>query len=245
MITYGPGTQPVAPHAPAQPAAHGTLQQAITAFGNRARTQRDRWSGAIVRTPEWEAFLRQRGLLGGIQNSHGPATGGKAPMPGGAKPNPGAGGPAGVDPGFGGPIDPRDGQYQAEVGQAAFDRDRGIADVDAQRQTLASQYNRGSADILTGFNRNRYDSNAELAHRGIVRSGEYQRRGADREMDRIRQQSQLENDFGSGAQARLAARLAEINQAYNLSSQGALSSAMDRYKQMYPASPLIAAGMGS
>lgn len=137
-------------------------------------------------------------------------------------------------------IDPRDGDYQNQVGQYAFDRDRALADLEARRSTLPSLYNRGFADIRRSYDRDRYDSNAELARRGIIRSGEYQRRGADRAMQNARLTADLDTQYGTGAQRDIAAKLADINQQYNVQQAGALAAAKDRYAQRYPASTYIA-----
>ncbi len=120
--------------------------------------------------------------------------------------------------------DPRDSQYQTEVGQAAFDRDRATFEQEYQRAQLPSLYNRGAADIRTSYDRNRYDSNAELARRGIIRSGEYQRRGADRLIEQTRQTADLDRQYGSGAQSQIAQRLADINAQYQLSQAYIYSS---------------------
>lgn len=138
-------------------------------------------------------------------------------------------------------IDPRDGQYQRESAQFAFDRDNAVNAAEAERQRLPALYNRGLADIRTGYNRDRYDSNAELASRGIIRSGEYQRRGADRLIQQANQTSALDQQYGSGAQAGIAARLAQIQQQYSLNQANALLAAKERYQQMYPASSYIGA----
>lgn len=138
-------------------------------------------------------------------------------------------------------IDPRDGTYQRESAQFAFDRDNAVNTAEAERQRLPSLYNRGLADIRTGYNRDRYDSNAELASRGIIRSGEYQRRGADRLIQQANQTSALDQQYGSGAQAGIAARLAQIQQQYSLNQANALLAAKERYQQMYPASSYIGA----
>lgn len=137
-------------------------------------------------------------------------------------------------------IDPRDGEYQNQVGQYAFERDKNLAEQNAERAKLPSLYNRGAADIRTAYTRNQYDSNAELAARGIIRSGEFQKRGADRLITQASQQADLDRQYGTGAQAAIAARLAQINQQYELSAAQALQAAKDRYAQKYPASTYIA-----
>lgn len=199
-------------------------------------------------TAAWANYLRQHGYGQQTANDHGPVTGPKQP--------PGGGGPAASGPppkpttppqhGYEWTLlngawvqkrvetDPRDGEYQARLAHAAAEKQRGLNQIDADRATFASMYNRGAQDIRTGFDRSRYDSNADLASRGIVRSGEYQRRGADREMGRIRQVADLENQYGTGAHSRLASRLNDINQSYALTEQSELASAMERYKQRYP-----------
>lgn len=136
-------------------------------------------------------------------------------------------------------IDPRDGSYQSELARYAYDRDRSIAEINAERTRLPSLYNRGAADIRTAYNRDRYDSNANLAARGIIRSGEYQRRGADRQITQVRQTADLDRQYGSGAQSALTARLNDINTQYNLNSQSALQNARDRYASNNPASTYI------
>jgi hypothetical protein len=166
-----------------------------------------------------------------------PKPGAAAPGTGVASAQPGV--PAPADPAA---IDPRDPDYQREVGQAAFERDRDIAEQERQRTTLASQYNRGVADMRTAYDRDRYDSNADLARRGIVRSGEYQKRGADRLMQQTRTAAGLEQTYGTGAQSQIAATLANINQQYALRQQAALSAAKQRYAQNYVASPYVMGG---
>ena len=165
-----------------------------------------------------------------LSNGQVVKTGQTTGMPAGATPP--AVGPVAAAPS----IDPRDGAYQNEMGRYAFERTNAINEQEARRQTLPSLYNRGAADLLTNYNRDRYDSNAELARRGIIRSGEYQRRGADRLMAQARQTADLDTQYGSGAQRDIAARLAEIQQSYNLSSAGALQSAKDRYSAANPTS---------
>lgn len=174
-------------------------------------------------TPAQQAAARASSLNkpGGAPNLGAPAGGGPASPP-----------PAAV-------IDPRDGEYQSQLGQYAFDRDRGIAEQNAELAKLPALYNRGAQDIRTGYLRNRNDSNAELAARGIVRSGEYQKRGADRLMQQVNQTADLERTYGAGAQSAIAARLAEINQQYALQEASALQAAKDRYAQRYPASPYL------
>lgn len=141
-------------------------------------------------------------------------------------------------------IDPRDGTYQNDLARYAYDRDTGIAALNAESSTLASNYNRGAADIGIGYDRDRFDSNANLASRGIVRSGEYQRRGADRLMQRARQTADLERQYGTGAQADIARRLADINAQYGLNSSAALQGARDRYATTNPASTYVWSALG-
>jgi hypothetical protein len=136
-------------------------------------------------------------------------------------------------------IDPRDGDYQIEAGQTAYEKQQALAAQDARRAQLPSLYNRGLEDIRESYNRDRYDANASLAARGLIRSGEYQRVGANRAMQNTRNLSGLDQQYGSGAQAEIAQRTAEINQQYALAMQAAMQNARNRYMQSNPASQYI------
>jgi hypothetical protein len=136
-------------------------------------------------------------------------------------------------------IDPRDGDYQVEAGQSAFEQAQALAEQTSRQSQLASLYNRGLEDIRTAYDRDKYDTNAGLAARGIIRSGEYQRLGANRAMQNTRNLSSLDQQYGSGAQAEIAQRTAEINQRYALAMQAAMQNARNRYMQSNPASQYI------
>jgi hypothetical protein len=142
-------------------------------------------------------------------------------------------------------IDPRDAEYWNQYNAKLYDKNVSLAAQQAELDKLPSLYNRGSADIGTAYNRDRYDSNAELARRGIVRSGEYQRRGADRIMTQGRQLSDLEQQYGSGARSTIASRIADINNRFNLETPTLLTDARNRYASQYPASSYIWANTGS
>lgn len=133
--------------------------------------------------------------------------------------------------------DPRDADYVREAGNAAAERDRAIAEQEAERKQLKPMYDQGAAGIGKSYDRSRYDSNAELAGRGIVRSGEYQKRGTERVIQRASQTADLERQYGTGAQSRIASRIGDINNAYSLAEQNALRAAQERYSQRYIASP--------
>jgi len=232
----------------------GAIPTAVVGGGGgylRVRQKQADGSWRIVRvhqsklTPAHLAAARQNGLNGPVSPSK-PTGGVTNRLGGGAQQTPVPAKPAGfatpgatTRPATPNTIDPRDGIYQAELAQYAYDRDQAIAGINAERATLPSLYNRGFQDIRTGYNRDRFDSNAELAARGLVRSGEYQRRGADRQMQQVRHVADLDRQYGTGAQSLLTQRLTDIQRQYALQQQGALASAKDRYASSNPASTYI------
>jgi len=146
------------------------------------------------------------------------------------------------------PSDPRrfmDSQYRRDIAQLQFDKSRGLNDIDARLGTLKSQYDIGSADLFKNYDRGRYDSNAELASRGIFNSGERMGRAVNMQDQLGRGQLDLSNQYGEGAIRGLTAERAGLNNQYNLSQQQAYGAARDRFSQRRPASNYIFRTLGN
>lgn len=136
-------------------------------------------------------------------------------------------------------IDPRDAQYQTDFGLAQHERQQALAEIEEERRQLPSLYNRGAADLATQLARSRYDSNAELAARGIFNSGERGKRAIDMQDSFQRGSTDLQQRYGSGRQAQLSQQLSGINEGYRLQQASLMQAAKDRYMQQNPASSYI------
>ncbi len=135
-----------------------------------------------------------------------------------------------------GGIDPRDHIYDRAIANAAFTRDTAFAQINPQFALNAASYNLYNSKRMSDYRRNLYDTNASLAGRGLFRGGA--RRSAQQARDEANnaEQLRLDQQYGSIANAALQAKLEEAKQAFLFAQATELQAAIERHKDMYPAS---------
>jgi hypothetical protein len=134
--------------------------------------------------------------------------------------------------------------YQPSMAQAIFNRDTGLADIEATRNSYAPKYALGLAGINDWNRQDTENGEAALAGAGFFRSGTRETEFGNRERTRIGRVAELDDTYGQGALDRLARDTASVNGQYGLDSGNAEADARDWYNnQPAPDMPIPRPGV--